>query len=66
MKKLGYPAESMGWIRPYHSTISEWDKSFIVNIFAILGDKNTKYIIFLITNAYSMSIDNPDLKLIIQ
>ena len=24
MKQLGYPAESMEWIRPYHSVMSEW------------------------------------------
>ncbi len=66
MKKLGYLAESMGWIRPYHSAMSKWDKSLIANAFAVPSDKNTECTIFVATDAYGMGIDNPDVKLVIQ
>lgn len=66
MKKLGYPAKSMGWIRPYYLAISKWDKSLIAITFAVLGDKNTECIIFVATDAYNMGINNPDVKLVIQ
>lgn len=46
--------------------ISEWDKSFIANTFVVLGDKNTEYSIFVATDVNSISIDNPDVKLVIQ
>lgn len=38
IKKLGYSAELIGWIRPYHLAMSELDKSFIANTFAMLAD----------------------------
>lgn len=65
MKKLGYLAESMGWIRFYHSAISEWDKSLIANTFAVPGDKNTECTILVATDAYGIGIDNSDIKLVI-
>lgn len=66
MKKLGYLVESMGWIRPYHLAMSEWDKFFIANIFAMPADQNIKYIIFMVMDAYNMGIDNLDVKFVIQ
>lgn len=66
IKKLGYPAESMEWIRPYHLAMSEWDKSFIANTFVVPGNENTECTIFITINTYNMSMDNPDIKLVIQ
>lgn len=66
MKKLGYPAESMGWIRPYYSAMSEWDKSLNANAFAVPADQNTEYTILVATDAYGMGINNPNVKLVIQ
>ncbi len=65
MKKLGYPGKSMGWIRLYHSEMSEWDQSLIPNAFAVQGDKNMECIILVAIDAYGMGIDNPDVKLVI-
>ena len=46
--------------------MSEWDKSLIAKAFQVNGDKNTKYTIFVATDTYSMGIDNPDIKLVVQ
>ena len=66
MEKLGYPEESMKWIRPYHSAMSEWDKNLIAKAFSIAGDKNTECTIIVATDAYGMGINNPDVRLVIQ
>lgn len=66
MKKLGYPDSCTTWIRPYHSTLSEWDKDLIENAFLMLADKNMDCVILVATDAYGMSINNLDIKLVIQ
>lgn len=66
MKKLGYLAGSIQWIRPYHLTMSEWDKIFTTEAFGKPGTKNIECTILFATDAYSMGINNPDVKLIIQ
>lgn len=60
MKKLGYPDPYSNWIRPYYSTMSDWDKDLIANIFQLSGDKNMEYTILVVTDVYDMGIDNPD------
>lgn len=65
MKQLGYPEGSDQWIKPYHSTMSDWDKAIIAKAFKVNGEKNTKCTILVATDAYGMGIDNPDIKLVI-
>lgn len=38
--------------------MSEWDKSFIAKAFKVSKEENNKYIIFITTDAYGISIDN--------
>ena len=66
MKKLGYPAGSTQWIRPYHSAMSEWDKTLTAKAFGKPGTENTECTILIATDAYGIGIDNPDVKLVIQ
>lgn len=66
MKKLGYLDSCMRSIWPYYSTISDWDKDLTEVAFCISGDKNLECVIFIATNVYSMSINNSDVKLVIQ
>ena len=66
MKKLGYPDCCSTWIKPYHSTMSDWDKDLITRAFFFSGNDNLNCIILVATNAYGMGIDNPNIKLIIQ
>lgn len=56
----------MTQIRPYYSTMSDWDKSLIVKAFCIPEDENSECTILVVTNAYRMDINNLDVKLIIQ
>lgn len=53
-------------IKPYHSAISKWDKILIAQTFSIAGKENTKYAILVTIDVYGMSINNPDVKLVIQ
>lgn len=53
------------WIRGYFSTMSKLDKAIVAEVFQIDGNINTDYIIFVVTNAYSIRIYNPDIRLII-
>lgn len=46
--------------------MSELDKLLIVDAFKIKGEENNESVILVATDAYSMSIDNPDIRLIIQ
>lgn len=66
MKMLGYPEDSNQWIRPYHSTMSDWNKAIIAKAFQVVQNENTDYIILVTTNAYGMGIDNPNIKFVIQ
>lgn len=66
MKQLGYPDSCMTWIRPYYSTMSDWDKNLTAAAFRIPGDENLECTFLVATDAYGMGIDNPDIKLIIQ
>lgn len=44
----------------------KWDKNLILKAFSIAGDKNTKYIILVVTDAYGIGLNNPDIMLVIQ
>lgn len=66
MIQLGYPAGSSTWIRPYHSAMLDWHKELIAKAFKTPGNKNTECIIFVVTDAYRMGIDNPDIRLVVQ
>lgn len=66
MKQLDYPDSYMSWIWPYYFTMSDQDKNFTVAAFCIPRDENLECIIFVAIDAYSMGIDNLDVKLVIQ
>lgn len=66
IRKLGYPEECIRWIRPYHSTMSEWDKNLTAEAFGKPAEDNNECVILVATDAYDMGIDNPDVKLVIQ
>lgn len=66
MKKLGYPKDSSKWIRPYYSLISEYDKKPTTKVFHIPSNENNECTILVTTSIYEISIDNPDIKLVIQ
>lgn len=66
MEKLGYPEDSLRWIRPYHSAMSEWDKNLTAEAFGKPAEENNECVILVATDAYGMSIDNPDVKLVIR
>lgn len=66
MALLGYPVGSDRWIRPYHLAMSDWNKELIAKAFKINEFEKTKYTILVVTNAYGMGIDNPDIRLVIQ
>ena len=44
----------------------EWDKKLNANAFAVPAEDNTEWIIFIAIDAYSMGINNPDVRLVIQ
>lgn len=66
MKLLGYLEQLFKQIWPYYSTLSNWDKGFTTAAFAVAGNENEEYVILVATDAYSMGIDNPNVKLVIQ
>ena len=66
IKLLNYPEGSEKWVRPYFSTMSNLDKDITAEVFKIDGDINTKCIILVVTDAYGMGINNPNIKLVIQ
>lgn len=66
MKKLGYLDYCSNWIKPYHSTMFDWDKNLITKAFFVSGDNNLHCIILVTTDVYGIRINNPDIKLIIQ
>lgn len=66
MTQLGYPEASHQWVQPYYSTMSDWDKAIIAKAFKTPDSDNTECIILVATDAYDISIDNPDIKLVIQ
>ena len=66
MRKLSYPDSCTDWIRPYYSTISEWDKEITAKAFMILGDQNHECTIVVATDKYGMGINNPDVRLVVQ
>lgn len=45
--------------------MSDWDKDLIAKVFLILGDDNHHCIILVAIDAYSIGIDNLDIKLVI-
>lgn len=66
MDKLRYSEKARKWIRPYHSAMSEWDKNLIAQAFSVPGEENTDCTILVATDAYGMSINYPDVRLVIQ
>lgn len=46
--------------------MSEWDKNLIAKAFGKPAEENNEYIILVANDTYSMGIDNPDIKLVIQ
>lgn len=66
MRKLGYPDGCSEWIKTYHCCNSDGYKVLIAKAFCTPGDQNPDYTILVATDAYSMPIDNPDVKLVIQ
>lgn len=66
MQILGYPDGCSKWIKPYFSIVSDWDKGLIAKAFCTPGDENPDCTILVATDIYSMAIDNPDVKLVIQ
>ena len=65
MKYIGYLEESEKWVKSYHLSMPDWDKSLISNIFKIISEVNTECIIYVATNTYSMGIENLDIRLVI-
>ena len=63
---LHYPEGSEKWMRRYFSTMSELDKAIVAEVFQIDGNINTDCIIFVAIDAYSMGINNPVIRLVIQ
>lgn len=61
MKQLGYSKGFDKWIKSYHSSMSEWDKSLIAKAFKISREENSECIIFVAINAYGIGIGNPDI-----
>lgn len=45
--------------------MSEWDKSLIADTFKINVEENNEYDILVTIDVYGMSIDNPDIRLVI-
>lgn len=66
MKMLGYPPGSDRWVRPYYSTISDFDKAIIAEAFKVVNEDNSECIILVASDAYGMGINNPDIKLVVQ
>lgn len=46
--------------------MSEWDKNLTANTFDKPAKDKNECVILVATNAYSMSIDNPDVKLVVR
>ena len=65
MKILGYLSGFDRWIRPYYSTISDFDKAIIVEVFKMVKKDNFECVIFVASDVYGIRINNPDIKLVI-
>lgn len=66
MKILGYPDGCSEWIKPYHCCLSDSYQVLVARAFCTPGDQNPDFIILVATDTYSLAIDNPDVKLVIQ
>lgn len=66
MKKLGYPDGCSEWIKPYHCCFEKSTKVLFAKAFRTPGYQNPGCAILVATDTYSMEIDNPDVKLVIQ
>lgn len=65
-KRLRYPPSSYGWIWPYSSSMSERDKAITAAIFRTPGGENLECSILVATDAHSIGINIPDIKLFVQ
>ncbi len=63
---MGYFEAFNKWIGSYHSAISNLDKSLIVAAFKVNDEDNTECTLLVATDVYSIGIDNPDIKFVIQ
>lgn len=66
LKKLRYPDGCSEWIKPYHCCFEDSTQVLFAKAFCTPGDQNPDCTILVVTDAYSMAIDNPDVKLVIQ
>lgn len=64
--KLGYVKEFQKQIKPYYSAIFNYNKALTTYIFDMSKDKNIKCIIIIAIDIYGISIDNLNMKFIIQ
>lgn len=62
---MNYSKESKKWVKSYHLLMPDWDKSLISNIFKVISEENTKCIILIVINTYSIDINNSDIQLVI-
>lgn len=49
----------------YHSAMLKWDKNPVIQAFGVYGKENIKCTIFVTSDVYSMSINNPDIRMVI-
>lgn len=66
MRRLEYPAESLGWVAPYFSDMADSDKRKIDVDFRRRHNECSSPRIILTTDAYGLGVDNPDVKLVVQ
>lgn len=66
MGLLNYSKELEKWVCLYFSIMLDLDKAIITEAFKINSNINTDWIILVVTDAYGIGINNPDIKLVIQ
>lgn len=57
MRQLGYYKGLDKWIKHYHSTISNQNKSYIAAAFKVCKNKNIKCTILIVIDTYSINVD---------
>lgn len=53
-------------IRPYHLTMSEWDKNLNVNVFTKPELEKTECTILVAIDTYDIDINNLEIRLVVQ